>query len=274
MNDTTQRWRLGRDYYRARAADFDPGQFGVEVIPDDTTARDFVVQHHYAGSLPAARLRVGLYRRRNWLRPELVGVAVFSVPMQAAVIPAYSGLPAARGVELGRFVLLDDVPYNGETFFLRRAFAALRSELPEVGVVVSYSDPVPRTDLEGVTVMPGHVGGIYASKGARYVGRGRGRLLLLDARGRVASERGLSKIRNGERGWEGAARKLEVAGAPPRRVGEDPAAWVDRVVASGAFRPLRHPGNHVYLFDPSGCANRLPPGCRAPRPYPKTIDTP
>jgi hypothetical protein len=41
------------------------------------------------------------------------------------------GLPAGRhkaeAVELGRLVLLDDVPANGESWFIARAFELLRA---------------------------------------------------------------------------------------------------------------------------------------------------
>lgn len=263
----TQRWLQGRDYYRARAADFDPAQFGVELLPGDAVAREFVQRHHYSGSYPAARCRVGLYRRRAWFTPELVGVAVFSVPMQARAIHAYA--PGVDGVELGRFVLLDEVPYNAETWFLRRAFGALRAALPAVRVVLSYSDPIPRSSDDGRVVIAGHVGSIYQGKGARYVGRATGRWLVLDRAGRVVSDRTLAKIRNDERGAAYAYRQLLAAGAPSRRPLEEGAAYVRRAVAEGPFRRLRHPGNHAYLFGVDG----LDPGALSPRaalPYPKS----
>jgi hypothetical protein len=50
---------------RPAAEPFDPRRYGVEVIPDDRTARAFVERHHYSGSLPASRLRLGLSLR--WL---------------------------------------------------------------------------------------------------------------------------------------------------------------------------------------------------------------
>lgn len=269
MIETTQRWRDRRDSYRHRGEAFDPGQYGVEPIATDREARAFVVQHHYSGSYPAARLRVGLYRRRAWFAPELVGVAVVSVPMQPAVIPCYTGLPVDEGAELGRFVLLDDVPFNGETWFLRRVFGALRQELPKVRALVSYSDPERRVTVDGRVVIPGHVGTIYQAKGARYVGRSKAETNLLDGDGRVFPRRSLRKIAREERGGEGATRRLLALGAPVRRVGEAPAAWLSRVLASGVLRACRHPGNHVYLFDATGGALRLPEGARAAVPYPK-----
>jgi hypothetical protein len=266
---TTQRWRLTRAYYRERAADFRPGDFGVEVIPDDTTARAFVVAHHYAASYPAARLRVGLYRRTRAFVPELVGVAVFSVGVQPRAVPAWApGLAPSEGVDLGRFVLLDEVPYNGETFFLARCFPILREALPDVRVVLSYSDPMPRKDAEGRVVMPGHVGAIYAGKGARYVGRTRGEYIHLGPDGRVWSRRGLHKLVTGDRGARGRLRALFDLGVPMRSPYEDVEVWLDRVLAGPLFRRVKHPGNHVFLFSPRGVGEDVP-SSRVALPYPR-----
>ena len=253
--DRTQRWRETRESYRVRGESFDPRRFGVEVIASDTEARDFVTRHHYSGTYPAARLRVGLYRQRSWIVPELVGVAVFSVGVQPAAVPNWvPGLAPADGVDLGRFVLLDDVPFNAETWFLRRAFAALASELVGVRCVLSYSDPLARRTDAGSLVTPGHVGAIYQAKGARYAGRTRASWILLDALGRTLSARSLSKIRLEESGHEAAARSLVARGAPKRTTGESSAVWLQRALQDGGFRRVRHPGQHVYLFAPDGRA--------------------
>lgn len=242
-----QRWRERRDSYRPAGELIDPAALGVERV-EERDARPFVERHHYSGSYPAARLAVGLYRTRRWFTPELCGVAVFSVPCQPASIPAWLGVEPAQGVELGRFVLLDDVAANGETFFLARAIDTLKAALPDVRAVLSYSDPLPRASVDGRVTCAGHVGTIYQAANAAYLGRSAARWLYLDRDGRTISARALSKIRNGERGWEGAARNLDAAGAPPRRFAEEPAAWLARVLASGVFRRVQHPGNHAYAL--------------------------
>lgn len=198
--EVVQRWRVHRDSYRPAGEPIDATRYGVETVPE-RDARAFVTQHHYSGSFPAARLSVGLWRSRGavWA-PELVGVAVFSVGIQPAALRRWCGVEPANGVELGRFVLLDDVPANGETWFLRRAFGEVRRELGGVRAVLAYSDPVRRETSDGQTVMPGHVGTIYQAHNGRYVGRAGSRTLLLDADGRVVSERTISKIRLQERG--------------------------------------------------------------------------
>ena len=272
MTLQVQRWRERRDSYRPAGEPIDVGRYGVEPLTGrhEAEARAFVERHHYSGSYPASRLAVGLWRSRGavWA-PELVGVAVLSVPMQPASIRRWLGRDPAEGVELGRFVLLDDVPANGESWFLRRAFAAVRRELPEVRAVLAYSDPVRRESLDGTVVLPGHVGTIYQAHNGRYVGRASPRHLVLDPCGRIVSERALSKIRRGERGHRYATEALLRAGAPPRRHGEDPAAWVERALREGPFRRIRHPGNHTYAWPLDGrrdTARELAPSAGA---YPK-----
>lgn len=263
----SQRWGRRSCSWRPGAEVFDPSIYGVEVIPGDAAAREFVEAHHYSGSYPAARLRVGLYRLGRAGGAELVGVAVLSVPANQRVVPSYlPGLEPHEGVELGRLVLLDEVPSNGETWFLARVWQAVRSELPDVRGVVSYSDPVPRRTVEGEVVMPGHIGVIYQAHNGAYLGRGSARTLLLDRAGRCVNGRLLSKIRREERGIDYACRALADASGLNRRVGEDGAAYVARVVASGELRRVRHPGNHVYAW---GLDRRMRSALGAGEDYPR-----
>lgn len=95
--------------------------------------------------------------------------------------------------------------------------------------------------------------------------RGRPETLLLDAHGRVVSRRALSKIRNGEVGRDYAYRQLLAAGAPERGAGEAAEDYLRRALACGAFRRLRHPGNHAYAWRLDG--QRLP----SLLPYPKQV---
>ena len=209
LTAAVQRWRSRRDSYRPAGQPIDPRAYEVAAIPDDTTARAFVERHHYAGTYPAARFRHALYDRGG----RLVGVAVFSHPANRTLTNVFPGSPT-DAVEAGRFVLLDSVPANGETWFLARCFELLRHDV--VGVV-SFSDPVARTSLAGDVVFPGHVGTIYQAKSAVFLGRGSPGTLRLLPDGRVLSKRALSKIRSRDRQlalWRGAARE---AGRLPRR---------------------------------------------------------
>jgi len=235
-----QRWRSGRDSYRPAGEVIDPARFDVAAIADDTTAKTFVLEHHYSGSYPAARFRFGLYRGE-----QLAGVAVFSVPCNdRALTSVFPGDPR-ESVELGRFVLLDDVAGNGETWFLARAFDLLRREA--IRGVVSFSDPVPRRSSAGQVIFPGHVGTIYQAHNGVYLGRGTARTLRLLPDGTVVSARALQKIRARERGWEYAVALLVEHGASAPALGADLAAWL-RLELPRITRPLRHPGNHRYAW--------------------------
>lgn len=218
--------------------------------------------------MPAARFRVGLFRRGR-LGSELVGVAVFSHPPSEMVFPKWLGVSGIEGIELGRLVLLDDVEANGESWFLARAFRLLRTGLPTVRAVLSFSDPVPRSTTSGRKVLRGHVGTVYQALGGRYLGRSNPATLYLDREARVVSQRALSKIRVGDVGRDYAERQLVAAGAPVRNRGEDGRAYVRRVLAEGPFRKIRHPGNHAYAW-PITSGVML----GAALPYPKQIEVP
>lgn len=229
--DTAGSWRPGSEPIATR-------RYEVATIPDDTTARTFVERHHYSRSYVAARRRFGL-----WRGDELHGVAVFSQPVQAKTLLAL-GPVAAEGIELGRLVLLDEVPGNGESWFVPRCFGFLARDGFEG--VLSFSDPVARPAADGRVVFPGHVGIVYQALGARYAGRGTARSLRLLPDGRAVNARAAQKIRAGERGGTTLIADLEAAGAAPFDA-QDPGAWLRRALAC-VTRPLPHPGNHRYLF--------------------------
>lgn len=236
-----QRWRDRRGSYRPAGETIDASEYEV-AEGGELDAKAFVTAHHYSASYPAARWRFHLYRRG-----ALVGVAVFSHPCRDSILTKTFPIASARdAVELGRFVLLDEVPGNGETWFLARCFERLRGQ---VRGVLSTSDPEPRTTIDGRLVFPGHVGTIYQAFNAVHLGRGKKRILRLLPDGRVFSERAISKVRSMERGWRRCAAELEAAGAAP--VGDPDAAgarawlatWLSRVT-----RPFPHPGNHRYAW--------------------------
>jgi hypothetical protein len=255
--DWNQRWRSGRDSYRPAGELIDTRAYDVARLEDDARPKAFVQTHHYSGSYPAARERFGLFRRG-----ELVGTAVFSVPCRDEVLT--SVFPDAQAsVELGRLVLLDDVPGNGETWFLARALRLLARE-GFVGVL-SFSDPFPRAALDGSRVFPGHVGTIYQAGNATYLGRSGARSLKLLPDGRVLSARAISKLRAGERGWRSSAAPLVAAGAPPPPEDADRRrTWLKRALARFT-RTIRHPGNHKYAWSLDR-AVRLPFGPYLARP--------
>jgi hypothetical protein len=250
-----QRWREGRDSYRPAGEVIRPAEYEVAEL-SEARAKAFVVEHHYSRSYPAARFRFGLYRGG-----ALAGVAVYSHPCNDRVLTRTFGVPATEAVELGRFVLLDEVPGNGETWFLARTFERLRAE---VAGVVSFSDPVARATASGRVVFAGHIGTIYQAHNAAYLGRGTARTLRLLPDGRVLSARAIQKVRAEERGWRYVVAQLVAAGAVEPETGEDLSPWLSRSLRA-VTRPLRHPGNHRYAWAFSRVvARRL-----ERRPYPK-----
>lgn len=257
QTDFAQRWKAHRCTYRPVGEVIATADYEVAAIPDDTTAKRFVLEHHYAGSYPAARYRYGLYRGA-----ELGGVAVFSVPFQPKALACVPGDNAER-VELGRFVLLDAIPANAESWFIARCFEALRRE----GIlgVVAFSDPSQRHDEAGALVFRGHVGTIYQATNAVYLGRSKSRTQLLLPDGTILHRRALAKLRARDRGWRYVAAMLQRHGADALTEHEDALAWLGRWMPK-LVRPALHPGNHKYAWALRGRdRKRLPAG----QPYPK-----
>jgi hypothetical protein len=259
LTDLAQRWRSGRASYRPARAVIDTRAHEVAPILDDGTAKRFVLEHHYSGSYPAARARFGLWRGET-----LVGVAVYAVPVQGRCLDV---IPGGRegAVELSRLVLLDDVPANGESWFVARTFELLRAAGFEG--VLSHADPVARV-VDGITLFPGHIGTIYQATNAVYFGLSAPRTLRLLPSGKLMAPRALTKIRKRERGHAYAEEQLVAAGAAPMEFGECPQAWLARWLPR-LTTPLRHTGQHRYAWALRARGRRHLP---AAQPYPKAFD--
>lgn len=255
-----QRWRDKRGSYRPAGEPIRTADYEVAEIATDREARAFVERHHYSGSYPAARARYGLHRRG-----ELVGVAVLSHPPSEAALLAALPLPCDRlaKVELGRLVLLDDVPANGESWFAARAFELARATGFEA--IVAHSDPEPRRTVDGGIVFPGHLGTIYQATNAVYCGRTPARTWRLLPDGSVLSARALSKLRLKEKGWRYVVELLLAHGAPAPS--GDWREWVTLAV-EGVSRTYRHRGNHRYIW---AIDRRLRRHLPQPQPYPKLV---
>ncbi len=165
-----QRWRTERSSYRIPDEVIQTRHYEIATMATEGEVRAFIAMHHYLRSLPPSRFRFGLYRH-----DQLVGTAVFTYPVNDRTITNVFDCPAIEGAELGRLVLLDDVPGNGESWFVAECLRRLR----RVGLagVVSFSDPVPRASLTGVTVTPGHIGTVYQALNEAYLGRSSPRTL-------------------------------------------------------------------------------------------------
>ncbi len=280
----SQRWFRGRANYRPSQEPIDPTKFTVEHL-DRQIAKAFIETHHYSHSFPYEITSFGLFHKPNGLeRSSLAGVASFSTASNPCTFDRWVGLSSFRqGCELGRFVLLDFVGGNGETFFLSRAFRLLKQARPELLFVLSYSDPVPRLNIEtGESSFRGHAGSAYQSANAVYCGRSDARVLTLGRKGETIPNRLLSKIRNDEGGARYSAERLSIVSGVKRYAGESGASFVSRALASPLIRRVRHGGNHVYGFPLAADRREKAAILRLPKvaahrerglPYPKFLDS-
>ena len=240
ITDHNDRWTLRRHSRRPGGERIDPRGYEVASIAVGQ-AREFVETHHYSRSLSPASYRFGLHRRG-----ELVGVAVFgTAPSMAAHRAVFPTLTITEGVTLGRLVLLDEVPGNGESWFIARCFALL-AQRGVVGVE-SCADPEPRPSLDGTLTHRGHIGTIYQATNGRYVGRTNAASLRLLPDGTCLNNRACGKIARRERGCEYAVAQLVRWGATPLDPDEDSLEWLRRW-REDLTRPMRHRGNHRYLW--------------------------
>lgn len=250
-----QRWRNSRASYRPAGEPIRTSQYEVlEAAKKGGPVAEFVRSHHYSRTMTAARRQFGLYRG-----DQLVGAAVFGVPARAEALSAVPA-PQEEVLDLGRFVLLDDVPANGETWFLGRCFELLLRA--GFAGVVSFADPVRRTALDGRVVMPGHLGTIYRAHNAVYTGRSRARTHFLMGDGTIFSPRAVQKLVAKERGWRYAVEKLVAFGAPgpDGDLSEWAKTWLRRL-----SRPLRHGGNLRYAWGLHRAVKRsMPRGLKYP----------
>jgi hypothetical protein len=264
-----QRWADRRPSWRhVSEGGFNRARYEVTPI-DELVARAYVERHHYSGSYPAASQRYGIFERGT-----LLGVAVLSVPVRAEVLTGvFPNLaPYTESLELGRLVLADAVPANAESWMLARVWELAAAE--GVRGIVSFSDPMPRRAGDTI-IMPGHVGTIYQSSNALYLGRGRARWLQLLPDGTVLNDRAIAKVKSQQRGHEYVERRLVAFGARARRAFEDPSAWLAEALTTIGVRRVKHLGNHRYAFSLGAPAERRRVTRMIPldrQLYPKTID--
>lgn len=266
-SDFCQRWTDRQHSWRHRSdGGFDPARYTVEPV-DELTAKGYIVRHHYSASYPSAKWRFGLFDSG-----ELVGALVYSIPMQDAVLtnPFPELEPTVESIELGRLVLADEVPANGESWFVARCGeeAAARG----VRGVVSFSDPLRRI-VDGRLTCPGHIGVVYQASNALYTGRGAPQTMTILPTGEVLNNRAKSKVRGQEMGHEHVERKLVTLGARPMRAGEKPAAWLARAMDDVGVVRVRHRGNFRYCFTLGTRSQRRAVRLGRPSlPYPKELD--
>lgn len=204
--DFTQRWRERKALFLQRQIFFNPRRHEVERISAKLAA-DWTIRHHYLGSFPSATICYGIFRSG-----ELSGVAVLGTAQHKNTIPNVFG--AARSKDcllLQRFALLDALEFNAESYFLARVRALLKRE--GYGGILTMSDDTPKTDASGNVVFPGHIGTIFKSDNAAFLGRTACSDEYIFADGVVLSNRSFSKLVNDKSGWKYVAQKFMEYGA-------------------------------------------------------------
>lgn len=239
--DFVQRWTERRESRRPAGEPIHTSAYDVAPIVADAEARAFVDRHHYAASSSSTAHRFGLY-----LRGELAGVALFGPPASMNAHRAvWPTLAINEAVTLGRFVLLDEVPGNGESWFKARCHELLAAR--GIVAIESCADPQPRTRADGSRVHRGHLGIVYQATNGRFVGRTFAASLRFMPDGSVLSNRTCGKLVRGERGGGRAIAELVRWGAEPLRQGENALAWL-RLWRARLTRPMRHHGCLRYLW--------------------------
>jgi hypothetical protein len=110
-DEPCMRWSPGgrQSWRRRRDGGFDRGLYEVREIWT-RQAKPFVLGTHYLGSMPSDKRNYGLFETAGG---RLVGVAVLSYPTSEKTIPSVFPDPnPSEAADLGRFVLLDEVPAN------------------------------------------------------------------------------------------------------------------------------------------------------------------
>jgi hypothetical protein len=260
--DFDQRWASGNEFRLPAGRDLfvADARYTVDIAPH-AMSKAFIVEHHYAHSFPSSVVRVGLWRDRT-----LVGLANFGNPSNERVIPCWTDLGPRDGLELNRLLLLPEIGYGGESWFIRRALALVRAIKP-IRVVLSYADPVERRSVSGQVVCPGHIGTIYQASNALFCGRAAARTVWLAPNGMIVNEKARSKISQQDVGRDYSERILADLCGEPRRFGEDPRDYLARV--RSLFRLLRHEGNLLYALPMDRDTRRALSLRYGTRPYPK-----
>ncbi len=236
-----KRWRDRRETFVVPPVVFDPATYRVDHVRE-RDAKAFTLQNHYSSSFVAARISFGLYEGT-----ELIGVAAYSTPMSQKVIPAWLECAPSEGVELGRFCLLDRVPFNAESWMLSRCNRMLREFDSRLKAVLSFADPMERTDPRTAEVLKkAHWGTAYRAANARLLGRSTPRWLHVLPNGDILNGRTISKVRHETQGRHYAEALIVRAGGDPRRPHESGRAWLDRILPD--MTRIHHPGNLAFRF--------------------------
>ena len=144
--------------------------YQVEKI-DCKTAKEYIIKNHYShGCHNAPSPCYGLFDKGY-----LVGVLMFATPCSEAVRESIFGKEYKNSViELHRLHCLDGTPKNTESYFISRCLKKLKTDLPRIKAIISFSDTTQ-----------GHNGTIYQATHFYYCGKTGNATFYLDQNGRL-----------------------------------------------------------------------------------------
>lgn len=169
--------------------------YRVEKIPTKL-GKEFVKEHHYSHGIHNGPMCYGMLDGEN-----LVGVLAFATPCSENVCASVFGVDMKRSVtELHRLVLLDEVPKNGESWFISKVLRQFKKDRPDYNAILSFADATQ-----------GHVGTIYQATNAIYAGMSGKATFFLDETGRLRHPRqnghNITKEEADARGWKPVKRE-------------------------------------------------------------------
>lgn len=119
-------------------------------------AKPYIIEHHYSHTYPAGCVNLGLF-----LEDELIGVIVFGLSCQAKMASSIvTILKQYDYYELQRLHIMDCTPSGAESWFISKAFDWLKTNKPNIVMLVSFADPYE-----------GHEGTVYQATNWNYVGK-------------------------------------------------------------------------------------------------------
>lgn len=129
-------------------------------------AKDIIEKYHYAHLLGPVSYTLGVYYRQEHQffdnHDELIGALAFARPIGRLAVKSISEkLEANQSLELTRLFIHDGYEKNIESYSISQSFRWIKENLPEVEVLLSYSDPEQ-----------GHLGIIYQATNWLYQGTG------------------------------------------------------------------------------------------------------
>jgi hypothetical protein len=111
----------------------------MQVRPIDAKiAKEFVRKHHYAViSPPINKLSLGLFKD-----DRLVGVAMwgYGVRPRHTIDKLFPSLNIQNYLELNRLCLLDEMPRNSESQFIKTNVSYIKNHFPNVKILFSWAD--------------------------------------------------------------------------------------------------------------------------------------